>query len=270
MKSKLMMAVLCGGLFASALNAFATTTEDKSVAAHFIARAGETESSPNYREIFVYSKEKLKNVQLRFEKIEGWSNLKEFNATDYSAYGTTANYSVADGNRYLVRGVREDGVRVTDLLITKNVEGTVSVAVEGVKEESAEEVAKEVKVVVAAPVVAPTMAPNFAPAPARTSTAQQTYGNDAQSIAQSRANQMASRGVRGHLDSGVVSTSQGRLFEGVGWGFGNVTTCQGSGAPVADATAYGANGEKFRVRLYTTPTAPPGGGGMGFGRRGRR
>jgi hypothetical protein len=150
MKSKLILAILCGGIFASAVSAFATADAENTVDSHVIARAGETESSPNYREIFVYSKEELKNVQIRFEKIESWTALETRSAADYKAYGTKSFFPVADGTRFFFRGTRPDGVRVTDLLTVSNVEGKIAIKAEGAKEESAEEVAKEAKAAAAA------------------------------------------------------------------------------------------------------------------------
>lgn len=150
MKSKLILAILCGGIFANAASVFATTSDAaEAVASHVIARAGETESSPNYRQIFVYSKEELKNAQIRFEKVDSWTALETRSAQDYKAYGTNSFFPVADGTRFLVRGVRPDGVRVTDLLIVSNAEGKVTIKTEGAKEESAEEVAKEAKALAA-------------------------------------------------------------------------------------------------------------------------
>ncbi|GEM_PF-4731522 len=145
MKSKLILAVLCGGIFASAVSAFATADAENTVSSHVIARAGEKESSANYREIFVYSKEELKNAQIRFEKIESWTALETRTAADYKAYGTKSFFPVSDGARFFFRGTRPDGVRVTDLLTVSNVEGKIAIKAEGAKEESADEVAKEAK-----------------------------------------------------------------------------------------------------------------------------
>lgn len=150
MKSKLILAILCGGFFANAVSVFGTTSDAAStVASHVIARAGETESSPNYRQVFVYSKEELKNAQIRFEKVDSWTALETRTAEGYKAYGTKSFFPVADGTRFFVRGIRPDGVRVTDLLIVSNAEGKIAIKAEGAKEESAEEVAKEAKALAA-------------------------------------------------------------------------------------------------------------------------
>jgi hypothetical protein len=150
MKSKLILAILCGGFFANAASVFATPADaENTVAAHVISRASETESSANYRQIFVYSKEELKNAQIRFEKVDSWTALETRTAQDYKTYGTNSFFPVADGTRFLVRGIRPDGVRVTDLLIVSNAEGKITIKAEGVKEESAEEVAKEAKALAA-------------------------------------------------------------------------------------------------------------------------
>lgn len=149
MKSKLILAVLCGGIFASAMSAFATADAQNTINSHVIARAGEKESSPNYREIFVYSKEELKNAQIRFEKVESWTALEARTVPDYKAYGTKSYFPVTDGTRFFVRGVRPDGVRVTDLLIVSNKDGNITVKAEGAKEESKEQVAKDVQTVAA-------------------------------------------------------------------------------------------------------------------------
>jgi hypothetical protein len=85
MKSKLVLAILCGGIFANAVSAFASVDVETAVSSHVISRAGDTESSANYRQIFVYSKEELKNPQIRFEKIESWTALETRTAEDYKA-----------------------------------------------------------------------------------------------------------------------------------------------------------------------------------------
>jgi hypothetical protein len=97
------------------------------------------------------------------------------------------------------------------------------------------------------------------------------YNSEAQAIAQRRANMMAQVGRMSHFGGGVFQTAMGTLYEGIGMatGGGMPNTCQGSGPAVADATAYGRDGAIYRVRLYTTPTSRPNGGGV-LGNSGRR
>ena len=106
------------------------------------ARMGDIESSSGYRQLFIYSPEKLSTAEFKIGESENWGPLSEFSAPDLKAYGTKSFVSAAKNQKFTVRGIRPDGTRVTYLVVNDSVDGT-ALSVKKIKEEPKSEVDKE-------------------------------------------------------------------------------------------------------------------------------
>lgn len=99
------------------------------------ARLGDKTSSENYRQLFIYSEEKLSNVEFRIGDSENWETMKTFSTPGQFAYGTESFLPSAPGQKYTVRGTTKDGKRVTSVLTVDPAKGLV-LAVKKIKEET--------------------------------------------------------------------------------------------------------------------------------------
>lgn len=84
---------------------------------HILARMGDESSSSGYRQLIIYSPEILKNVQFRVGEAENWNEMMKFKSDTHKAYGTKSFLPAAPGQKFTLRGIREDGARVTSLLM---------------------------------------------------------------------------------------------------------------------------------------------------------
>ncbi len=216
------------------------------------ARFGEKAMDSGARQVFVSSDTELKNVEIKSTDVDEsrWTALPKASGSD-AVYATELWLEARPGRKFMVRAVLPDGSRFYNAVETSDVEEPFEVAFDSL--ESKEKVDAERK----APIVSRPASQSSG------SSYPSTAGNSPQAVAQSRANEMARRGQGGHLNgNGVVRTSQGTLFEGVGWGTSSMPgTCvsKDGSAPVADAVARGGNGMTYRVRLYRTGTVNRGG-----------
>jgi len=87
------------------------------VASELLAKMGEEESSSGYRQLFLYSPRALRGVEMRIGDAENWSSLGEFKSDTHKAYGTKSFLPSAPGQKFTIRAIREDGTRVTSLLV---------------------------------------------------------------------------------------------------------------------------------------------------------
>jgi len=87
------------------------------------ARMGDKTSSSNYRQLFIYTPEKLTNVEFHLGEAEGWEKLKAFSTPDQFAYGTENFLPSAPGQKFTVRGINQDGKRVTKLVTVESADG---------------------------------------------------------------------------------------------------------------------------------------------------
>lgn len=109
------------------------------------ARMGDKTSSANYRQLFVYSPEKLKQVEFRLGDSEGWEKMKAFSTDEGYSYGTETFLPTAPGQKFTVRGINEKGERVTQLLKVESADGNkMSVKLIDVEEAKTFEIAAPV------------------------------------------------------------------------------------------------------------------------------
>lgn len=87
------------------------------------ARMGDKTSSTNYRQLFIYSPEKLTQVEFHLGESEGWEKMKAFSTPDQFAFGTEAFLPTAIGQKFTVRGINEEGKRVTKLVTVESADG---------------------------------------------------------------------------------------------------------------------------------------------------
>lgn len=117
------------------------------------ARMGDTESSSGYRQLFIYSDEKLKRVEFKVGSAENWGSLSNFASNELNAYGSKSFLPAAPNQRFTVRGIKPDGTRVTYLITNDSTDGS-GMSVKLINEESKEMVDKEIEKEIAAPVPA--------------------------------------------------------------------------------------------------------------------
>lgn len=98
------------------------------------ARLGDDTSSSSYRQLFIYSGEKLTNVEYSLGDSENWEKMKTFSTPGQFAYGTESFLPTAPGQKFTVRGITTDGKRVTSVLTVDPDKGLV-LAVKKIKEE---------------------------------------------------------------------------------------------------------------------------------------
>jgi len=108
-----------------------------------LAKMGNDLSSGSYRQLFVYTLEKLRNPEFRVGEAENWNNLEKATSPTHEAYTSSSYLPAAKGQKFTVRGERPDGIRVTYLLSLEGTDGT-EVKTELIKEESPHEFKKEV------------------------------------------------------------------------------------------------------------------------------
>lgn len=126
---------------ATRLRPISDTDSDKGI--DLRARMGDTESSSGYRQLFIYTDEKLSRVQFKVGNAENWVNFSEFSSPELKAYGTKSFLPAAPNQRFTVRGVRSDGSRVTYLVINESEDGS-GMSVKLIGEEPKEIVDKEI------------------------------------------------------------------------------------------------------------------------------
>jgi hypothetical protein len=101
------------------------------------ARMGETHSSSLYRQLFIYSKQKLSNVEFLIGDSENWEKMKVFKSPNQFTYGTEMFLPSAPGQKFTVRGTNSEGKRITALVTVESSDG-LKLSVKPIKEESIE------------------------------------------------------------------------------------------------------------------------------------
>ncbi|NBX69256.1 MAG: hypothetical protein EBR01_09885 [Proteobacteria bacterium] len=92
------------------------------------ARMGDKSSSGIYRQLFIYTPEKLTQVEFRLGDADNWDKMKAFSTEEGFAYGTESFLPTAPGQKFTVRGINEKGERVTQLVTVQTPDGlTLSV-----------------------------------------------------------------------------------------------------------------------------------------------
>lgn len=109
-----------------------------------LAGLGEETSPSGYRKLFIYSEEKLSDVEYKVGEAENWNAMKKATSPTHEAFGTESFLPSAPGQKYSVRGIRSDGTRVTTLLVVDPKDGKV-ISAKIIKEESKAEVDAEKK-----------------------------------------------------------------------------------------------------------------------------
>lgn len=114
--------------------------EDKEL----LATLGADTSPSGYRKLFIFSSEKLTDVEYKVGAAENWSRMNKATSPTHEAFGTESFLPSAPGQKYTVRGIRPDGTRVTTLLEVDPKDGKV-ISTKTILEESKEAVDAEKK-----------------------------------------------------------------------------------------------------------------------------
>lgn len=114
--------------------------EDKEL----LATLGTDTSPSGYRKLFIFSSEKLTEVEYKVGAAENWSRMNKATSPTHEAFGTESFLPSAPGQKYTVRGIRPDGTRVTTLLEVDPKDGAV-ISTKIILEESKEAVDAEKK-----------------------------------------------------------------------------------------------------------------------------
>lgn len=114
--------------------------EDKEL----LATLGADTSPSGYRKLFIFSSEKLTEVEYKVGAAENWSRMNKATSPTHEAFGTESFLPSAPGQKYTVRGIRPDGTRVTTLLEVDPKDGKV-ISTKIILEESKEIVDAERK-----------------------------------------------------------------------------------------------------------------------------
>ncbi|NBX83371.1 hypothetical protein EBQ90_09835 [bacterium] len=114
--------------------------EDKEL----LATLGADTSPSGYRKLFIFSSEKLTEVEYKVGAAENWSRMNKATSPTHEAFGTESFLPSAPGQKYTVRGIRPDGTRVTTLLEVDPKDGKV-ISTKIILEESKEAVDAERK-----------------------------------------------------------------------------------------------------------------------------
>ncbi|MFM8269129.1 MAG: hypothetical protein ACKN9V_02985, partial [Pseudomonadota bacterium] len=109
-----------------------------------LATLGEDTSPSGYRKLFIYSSEKLSEVEYQVGAADNWNQMVKAKSPTHEAFGTDSYLPSAPGQKYTVRGIGADGTRVTTLLEIDPKDGRV-ILTKVIKEESKEEVDAERK-----------------------------------------------------------------------------------------------------------------------------
>lgn len=116
------------------------TTEDE-----LLATLGEVTSPSGYRQLYIYSSQKLSEVEYKVGEAENWSPMSKAISSSHEAYGSKNFLPSAPGQKYTVRSVRPDGTRVTNLLEIDSKDEKI-IIVKKLKEESKAEVDAQRKI----------------------------------------------------------------------------------------------------------------------------
>lgn len=110
------------------------------------AYLGESATGDGYRQLLLYSNDELALVDYKFEEtVNDFSPMAFGKTKEGFAYFTTSYLPTKDGQKFLVRGLRKDGSRFTNLVTVKNADGTPSVEIVGYREETKEALAAAAK-----------------------------------------------------------------------------------------------------------------------------
>lgn len=109
-----------------------------------LATLGDETSPSGYRKLFIFSGEKLNEVEYKVGEAENWNAMRKATSPTHEAFGTESFLPSAPGQKYTIRGIRPDGTRITTLLEVDPKDGKV-ISAKVIKEESKEDVDAEKK-----------------------------------------------------------------------------------------------------------------------------
>jgi hypothetical protein len=139
-----MKSYLGSALFALVLTS-SVARSDEPVAARVSARFGDTETSSGYKQVFVYSREKISSAQIALGESQTWSPTKVYSHPEFQVVGSESYFEVKDGQKFRFRAVLENGTRFTDTLVVNKADNEFAFVAtfEGI--ESKEAVTKELE-----------------------------------------------------------------------------------------------------------------------------
>jgi len=121
------------------------------------ARYGADATNDGYRQLMIYSEVELSQVEYKFDGVDSWETMVVGKPPDGFGYLTTSYQPTKANQKFLVRGVRKNGSRFTNMLTASVRDSEPSLQVIGYLEESKEALLAEAKkqpVVAAGAVVA--------------------------------------------------------------------------------------------------------------------